>query len=130
MEPNVGHGGQRPAGEDPCAKGTPELLPIGEIVIDAGTQVRAEIDEAIVEEYAEYARRSRRPAMRSTRSAGRLSRKLSLRSVSAPALYLDLGTRQLFYSCTKVLHGSVLAESQLLGSLPSNPIIIRQQADQ
>lgn len=54
LEKNEGPGGQRPAGEDPCAKGTREVLPIGEIVTDAGTQVRAQIDEAIVAEYAEH----------------------------------------------------------------------------
>lgn len=54
VETNEGLGGQRPAGDDPCAKGTHAVLPIGEIITDAGTQVRAEIDEAIVDEYAEH----------------------------------------------------------------------------
>ena len=54
VERNEGPGGQRPAGEHPCAKGTHEVLPIGGLITDAGTQVRAEIDEAIVEEYAEH----------------------------------------------------------------------------
>ena len=38
------------------AKGTHEALPIGQIITDARTQVRAAIDEAIVEEYAEHLR--------------------------------------------------------------------------
>ena len=54
METNEAQSGQQPVGEDPCAKGTHEILSIGEIIIDAGTQVRAQIDEAIVEEYAEH----------------------------------------------------------------------------
>ena len=54
VETNEAQSGQQPAGEDPCAEGTHEILSIGEIIIDAGTQVRAQIDEAIVEEYAEH----------------------------------------------------------------------------
>ena len=44
------------ATKEPQAKGTHEALPIGQIITDARTQVRAAIDEAIVEEYAEHLR--------------------------------------------------------------------------
>ena len=40
--------------EKPRARGTDEVVPIGEIITDAGTQVRAEIYEAIVDDYAEH----------------------------------------------------------------------------
>ena len=47
-------GTQRAGDEEPGARGARQVLPIGEIITDAGTQVRAEINEAIVEEYAEH----------------------------------------------------------------------------
>ena len=40
--------------EAPGPKGSKQLLPIGEISTEAGAQVRAVIDDAIVEEYAEH----------------------------------------------------------------------------
>ena len=42
--------------KEPQAKGALEALSLGQIVTDAGTQVRAAIDERIVEEYAEHLR--------------------------------------------------------------------------
>ena len=47
-------GTQRSGNQEQGARGAHEVLPIGEIITDAGTQVRAEINEAIVEEYAEH----------------------------------------------------------------------------
>ena len=49
-------GTEASATKEPQAKGTHEALPIGQIITDARTQVRAAIDEAIVEEYAEHLR--------------------------------------------------------------------------
>ena len=47
-------GTQRAGNQEQGARGAHEVLPIGEIITDAGTQVRAEINEATVEEYAEH----------------------------------------------------------------------------
>ena len=44
---------QRAEEREPDAKGTKQCLPIEEITIDAGTQARAVIEEAIVDEYAD-----------------------------------------------------------------------------
>ena len=53
---NTKPGTEASATKEPQAKGTHEALPIGQIITDARTQVRAAIDEAIVEEYAEHLR--------------------------------------------------------------------------
>ena len=48
------HGTRQRGHDEPVARGTHEVLAIKEIVTDAGTQVRAEINETTVEEYAEH----------------------------------------------------------------------------
>ena len=58
MTANAEHDGESPKRQraeerEPNAKGTKQFLPIEEITIDAGTQARAVIDEAIVDEYAD-----------------------------------------------------------------------------
>ena len=58
MTANAEHDGESPKRQraekrEPDAKGTKQFLPIEEITIDAGTQARAVIDEAIVDEYAD-----------------------------------------------------------------------------
>ncbi len=51
---NESHGTRQPGNDEPVARGTHEVLAINEIITDAGTQVRAEINETTVEEYAEH----------------------------------------------------------------------------
>ena len=52
----VKSGSDSPVPSQPSVKGTSEVLAIGHVITDAGTQVRAAIDDAIVEDYAECLR--------------------------------------------------------------------------
>ena len=49
-------GTDSPAPSQPSVKGASEVLAIGDVITDAGTQVRTAIDDAIVEDYAEHLR--------------------------------------------------------------------------